>query len=259
MSLHYRDNGAESDNFMLFLHGGGVSGWMWEQQLKHFTQYDCAAVDLPGHGLSPLGDAFTIKDSAAQVIQFIEEKAQGKKVIVIGFSLGAQVLIQMLSMKPELIRYAMINSALVRPIRSAQRWIRPSVLMTYPLIRYRWFSRLQAKALYIRDDMLEKYYEDSCSMKPDTLIQVLEENMAFTIPENFGKASCPILVTVGEKEKSMMLESAKDITEANKHCIGVILPAVGHGISLANPKLFHRLVEDWLEGESFPDGYRVIR
>lgn len=100
---------------MLFLHGGGVSGWMWDNQIQYFSHYHCIVPNLPEHGLNPNKMLFSIKASAEQLIQLIEEKANGKKVILIGFSLGSQVIIQMLSMKPDLVESAIINSALVRP------------------------------------------------------------------------------------------------------------------------------------------------
>ena len=118
----------------------------------------------------------------------IEEKAEGKKVIVIGFSLGAQVTIQMLSMRPDLIDYAIINSALVRPMSYAKKWIRPSIRLTYPLVKNRWFSKVQSKTLYVDKEYFEKYYDESSQMKSDTLIRILEENMSFEIPDNFKKA-----------------------------------------------------------------------
>ena len=78
--------------------GGGVSGWMWDNQIQSFSHYHCIVPELPGHGESHGDILFSIRDSAERFIEFIEEKVAGKpagcKVILIGFSLGAQVIIQ---------------------------------------------------------------------------------------------------------------------------------------------------------------------
>lgn len=235
MVLHYQEHGDKSAPLMIFLHGGGVSGWMWDKQIQYFTQYHCIVPDLPEHGLSNDEMKFTIQDSAEELIELIEEKAGGKKVILIGFSLGSQVIIQMLSIKPDLIDVAVINSALVRPISYAKSLIQPTIKLSFPLIKKRWFSKLQAKTLYLSDEYFEKYYEESCQIKHDTLIRVLEENMSFEIPQDFGKANGKILVTVGEKEKAVMKKSAKDIVETNTNCTGVMIPDIGHGVSIAMP------------------------
>lgn len=246
MTLYYKEYGDADGDLMLFLHGGGVSGWMWDNQIQHFTHFHCVVPDLPQQGLSKQEKDFSIKNSAEQLIELIHTKANGKKVIVIGFSLGAQITIQLLSMQPNLVDIAIINSALVRPMPSMKKWIRPSVKLTFPFIRNRVFSKLQAKTLYIDDEYFETYYNESSQMKLDTLVQILEENMMFSIPESFKQASGKILVTVGEKEKAIMKKSAGDIVKSNSNCSKYIIPAMGHGAPLAKPDFFNRMVEDWI-------------
>lgn len=258
MALYYREYGNKSAPLMIFLHGGGVSDWMWDQQIQYFTHYHCLVPILPEHGLNHEGTLFSIKSSAEEILTLIEEKARGKEVILIGFSLGSQVIIQLLSMKPDLIDYAMINSASIRPISFAKNIIKPTIRLTFPLIKKRWFSKLQARTLYVNEDYFEKYYEESCQMNPDTLVRVLEENMSFNIPKYFSKANGKILVTVGEKEKAMMKNSAKDLVEANSNCIGVLIPKIGHGVPLAMPDFFNQMVELWIQKGQWPKECKVI-
>ncbi|RFB13490.1 alpha/beta hydrolase [Bacillus sp. HNG] len=249
MNLLYQEYGDTSAPLMVFLHGGGVSGWMWDKQVQYFSQYHCLVPDLPSHGKS-IEIPFSIKDSAERVISLIEEKSNGKKVILIGFSLGAQIIVQLLSMKPDLIDIAIINSALVRPMYYAKKWIRPTIKLSVPLIKKRWFSKLQAKTLYVGDDYFERYYEESCQITADALTSVLEENMSFTIPADFEKATTNILVTVGDQEKSIMKKSANDIVKANQNTKGVLIPNMGHGVSMAMPDFFNKMIETWTnEGE----------
>ena len=33
-----------------FYSWGGVSGWMWDKQIKHFTNFHCLVPDLPAQG-----------------------------------------------------------------------------------------------------------------------------------------------------------------------------------------------------------------
>ncbi|MGY3312417.1 pimeloyl-ACP methyl ester carboxylesterase [Peribacillus simplex] len=61
---------------MLFLHGGGVSSWMWDNQIEYFTHYHCIVPDLPEHGLSNYEINFSIKGSAEEGIKLIEEKSK---------------------------------------------------------------------------------------------------------------------------------------------------------------------------------------
>lgn len=258
LTLRYKEYGDKSASLMVFLHGGGVSDWMWDQQVQYFKHYHCIVPILPEHGLNNVDIPFSIKGSAEALIQLIEEKARGKKVILIGFSLGSQVIIQLLSMKSDLIDFAIINSASVRPMPYMKKFIKPAIKLSFPLIKNRYFSKLQAKQLYIGEVYFERYYEESCELKPDTLIRVLEENMSFEIPIDFRKAKGKILVTVGEKEKGVMKKSAKDIVNANPNCTGIILPKVGHGVSLAMPDFFNHLVEGWIQEGRLPKECSMI-
>ncbi|CAG9620332.1 alpha/beta fold hydrolase [Sutcliffiella rhizosphaerae] len=258
MKLPYKEYGDKSAPLMVFLHGGGVSDWMWDKQVEYFTHYHCIVPIFRGHGLHNDEMPFSIKGSAEEIITLIEEKAEGKKVILNGFSLGSQVIIQLLSMKPKLIDFAIINSASVRPMAIGKKLIKPTIQLSFPLIKNKYFSKLQAKTLYVSEDYFERYYEESCQIKLDTLVRVLEENMSFGIPEDFKRANTKILVTVGEKEKSIMIKSAREIVAANTNCTGIIIPKVGHGVSLAKPDYFNHMVEDWLQKGTLPEDGRVI-
>ena len=253
MDLHYNEYGDKNASLMVFLHGGGVSSWMWDEQIQYFSHYHCITIDLPEQ------ENFSIQLSAEKVNDLIGKIANGKKVIVIGFSLGAQVTIQMLSIQPNLINYAFINSALVRPKAFVRNMIRPAIKLTFPLVKNKSFSKLQAKALYIDEKHFETYYKESSQMKADTLIRILEENMSFTIPKDFSNAQCNIVVTVGEKEKSVMKKSAMDIVLANANCTGIIIPSVGHGIPLVNPNFFNQMIEKWIQGGILPQGMITIK
>jgi len=83
-------------------------------------------------------------------------------------------------------------------------------------------------------------------MKAETLIRILEENMSYKLPEDFIKAKTNILVTVGESEKVVMKKSAMDIVKNNPNCKGVIISNIGHGVPLANPTFFNRMIKAWI-------------
>src|SRR5699024_4600051 len=109
-----------------------------------------------------------------------------------------------------------------------------------------------AKTLYIKKEHFDRYYNENSQMKLDTLIRILEENMSFEIPKNFNKAESKILVTVGEKEKSMIKKSAIGLVSDNPNCTGILIPKVGHGISLMDPDFFNQLLEKWIQKGTLP-------
>ncbi|MBO0992582.1 alpha/beta fold hydrolase [Bacillus sp. SD088] len=252
MYMFVKEAGDQTGPLLVFIHGGGVSGWMWNQQLDYFNEYHLLIPDLPGHGGSREESVFSIKDSAEELIRWIEMRGSDKKVIVVGFSLGAQILVEMLHQEPELIDYAVINSALVRPNSLLRGFIRPMVKFTAFLVKNRAFAQLQSKELYIDEENFETYFQESKEMKTEMLIQVLQENMNYAIPQNYPQARVEILVTIGEKEKNMMRKSAEDLVSAHPKSKGIIFPQVGHGIPLANPDLFNQTLTAWINQQPLP-------
>ncbi|UKS66331.1 alpha/beta hydrolase [Rossellomorea marisflavi] len=245
MSLSLCEYGETSAPLLVFLHGGGVSGWMWNEQIEAFPDYHCVVPDLPGHGGSRHLD-FTMKGTAGLLLTMIEEKSSGKPVHLIGFSLGAQLIVQMLSMNPHCAETAIINSALTRPMPSLIPVIRPLVRLTHPLTRLRWFAKLQARRLHLPDVLVENYWEESRELKASTLEQILVENMSFKIPPSFQETTARVLVTAGGKERTIMKKSAEDIQTKAKGSL-YMFPGVGHGAPLANPDSFNHLVRKWVE------------
>ena len=92
----------------------------------------------------------------------VVEYGKGNKDIIIllhggGLSLGGQVLIEMLSQRSDICEYAIIESALVIPMKYISAMIKPAYDICYPLVKKRWFSKIQFKALHIRKELFDKY------------------------------------------------------------------------------------------------------
>lgn len=249
MSIQFEEFGPLEAPLLVFIHGGGVSGWMWEEQIKFFQDYHCIVPTLPAHGGQKGGIPFSIRGSAKLVNDLIIEKANGQNVNVVCFSIGAQVLVEMLSLQPTLIDKAMINSALTRPITLPKSILGVTLKLTYPLIRQKVFAKMQAKALCIPPNLFDRYYEESCFITVEGLTRVLDENMSFKIPETFSTVKSKMLVTVGEWERGIMKKSAHDLVMCNTNCAKIVWPDIGHGISLKDPRLFNDILSKWLLDE----------
>lgn len=71
VSMQYKEYGDANNPFMMFIHGGGVGGWMWDQQVRHFSHYHCVIPELMTH------NPFSIEQSAKELLLLIEKKPMG--------------------------------------------------------------------------------------------------------------------------------------------------------------------------------------
>lgn len=245
MEMYVEEFGPKQAKSIVLIHGGGVSGWMWDRQVEDLSDFHCLVPDLPGQGKSKGIKTFSIKDSAQQMAELIKNRVNGGKAHVVGHSIGAQIVVELLATSPEVVDRAIINSALVRPIQGMVKLIKPTVKLTIPLTRFNWFARLQAKALSIPNEYFDRYFEDSNTITAETLEEILVENASFSIPEGLECCTVPTLVLVGQKERRIMRHSAKDLILAIPNAKGYLVQGVGHGFSFNDPNCFNKLIRAW--------------
>ncbi|MBE3560709.1 MAG: alpha/beta fold hydrolase [Ktedonobacteraceae bacterium] len=89
--LFTRTFGDPASPAIVFLHGAGLSGRMWQPQMERLPGYYCLAPDLPEQGKSLGVGPFRLEDAARRVIELIDEHVRGKRAHLVGLSLGADL------------------------------------------------------------------------------------------------------------------------------------------------------------------------
>ena len=92
--IHFSNNG-DGDITLLFIHGFGNNQGIWEGQISNFSsRYKVIAVDLPGFGLSSHNRLDWTMENYGKDIAGLIHELKLKKVVLIGFSMGAPVAIE---------------------------------------------------------------------------------------------------------------------------------------------------------------------
>ena len=244
--MKFKEYGTKNPEMLVFLHGGGVGGWMWDKQVEYFsTNYHCLVPEILQLDNKD-AKKFTINKTVDDLIQLIESTGPNKPVSIVGFSIGAQIALSALSKRPNMFSSAMINSALVRPVAFA-RILTKVILPTLPLTKNRTFSDIQATSMYIEKEYLDTYYQSNKNISSRLFADTMVENMTYTIPSSFPDSTSNILVTVGEKEIRSIKSSMTDIVDSNPNTHFLVVPNIGHGFPLAAPTLFNETLERLLE------------
>lgn len=264
--IFIRSSGAKDAPLIVFLHGGGVGGWMWQPVMALLPQFRCLAPDMPEQGQSQSVKPFSIEGVADRIADLIREQSPGGKAHVVGLSAGAQVAVALLSRAPKVVERAVISSALLRPlplVGSAGRWLYKASYyagMAGPLKRWDGWIRLNMRyAAGIPDTYLDEFKADFQRTTADGLANLLYSSMRFRLPQGLDQVQVPALVVVGEKEYRQMRLSAQELVKAmpnavgRKHSLGALSQlAQEHNWALTAPEKFAETVSAWLERRNLP-------
>ncbi|MBR2398323.1 MAG: alpha/beta fold hydrolase, partial [Clostridia bacterium] len=109
--------GKENKDVIILLHGGGLAYWNYREVAVELSKdFHVVLPNLDGHAGSD--KPFTsIESNASEIIKYIDENFGGKVLLIGGLSLGGQVLVEILSKRASICSYAIVESALVLPMK----------------------------------------------------------------------------------------------------------------------------------------------
>ncbi len=139
------------------------------------------------------------------------------------------MLAEILSQRNNICDFAMIESALVMPMRITEYFIAPSFALCYPLIKKRWFAKLQFQYMHIQSSLFEYYFNDSSLIKKEDMISFLRANSSYKLKDTITGCQAKTLILVGGKEQRIMKMSAELLSEKMNGSTLEILPQYYHG------------------------------
>lgn len=270
MSLYVQESGPADAPTIVFLHGGGGAGWMWQPQVDALGDFHCVVPDLPEHGGSRGVAPFTIARSAELVSELIRSRAHGGRAHIVGLSEGAQIAVALLTREPGLVDHAIISSALVRPVRGGAL-VRPGLvrwsyrLAVAPFRNVDWWTRLNMKyAAGVPAEYFPQFRQTVRELTESGFTHAIIENQLFRIA-GVHRVAGPVLIVVGEHEYPEMRASASDLASAfpgSRACEVVhartMSLAEEHNWNLSAQDLFTATVRAFLADQELPGALRPL-
>ena len=227
--MKYIEYGDANKDAIILLHGGGFSWWNYREIAETLSSdYHIILPILDGHAESN-DDFSTIEDNAARIISFIDEHLGGSVLLIGGLSLGGQILLEILSQRKNICRYALVESALVIPSKFTYSMIKPAFGSCYGLIKHKWFAKLQFRSYRIKQELFEDYFRDTCGISKQNMISFLQANSLYSVKESLKESCSKVSIFVGEKENNAMQKSASIIHNALPGSSLQVLPKMHHG------------------------------
>lgn len=232
---------------IILLHGGGLSSWSLQSIVEQLrSDYHVVTPVIDGHGENGEEEFISIQASAGKLIEYIDTACNGRVFAIGGLSIGAQITAEVLSRRADIAQYAILESALVYPIKGTAAMAVPTYALFYRLVKQRWFSKLQAKTLCVPVGMFEQYYQDSLKISKQSLINITRSNGSYHLKNSIADTKSKVLILVGEKEIRIMKKSARRLHQTIKTSELYIAPAMRHGeLSLSYPEKYVALIKSF--------------
>ena len=201
--------GQENQDVIVLLHGGGLSWRQYQAQMDLLCEnYHVVLPILDGHAGSD-ADFTSIEDNAKRLLDYIDKTYGGSVFLIAGLSLGGQILLEMLALRKNICQYAIVESAAIIPDKLTAGLVAPLFSMSFPLIKKKWFAKMQFCYLGIRADLFEHYYGDTVKLSKQNLIAFTKVSSLYQVKKNLKNSLARVRIIVGEKETKKMHASAR--------------------------------------------------
>lgn len=253
--LYTYDNGVNSPETIVFIHGAGLSYRAWLPIIEQLDDFRCLAVDLPEHGKST-ESSFTLDNASREVSEVIRTLVPNGKAVVVGHSMGGAVILTLLGTHPEVLSSAIITGSadyqapwLVN-ISLPFAWL-ASLMSTRGLIRWTLKTYHVPRAYYplLFDDL----WKASKNYPLDK--RLLRSLTWLKMPDQFP---VPLLACTGEKEPEIARNTVRRLKKHYSNVKGFQVPGGTHMWPLQFPELFARMVRAWVMQKPLPQELRPL-
>ncbi len=233
-----------------FVHPNPMDQSCWMYQMAHLsTWYRCIAIDIPGYGRSPTAqDGLTTGDMAQACWEAIDDALPGETAILVGCSVGSQVVPYMYHRRPDKTAALVLAGAGYNPGKEfAQKRIDA---YTQNGIAYRWAYTFEDFSAAFRTTPIAHYFADLFAQRNGTadLDTIIRQFKALQQPERDGHyedIKSPTVILTGSEDNSHQRAFAlqAQIPDSELHT----LPGAGHACQIEQPGLFNRFMIEFLD------------
>ena len=179
--IHYAFSGYDSLPVVVFVHGAPGSLSAFIHFLNDSTlskRAKLVTVDRPGYGYSGFGRSVTSLEEQARLLKPVLELGNGRKVILVGHSLGGPVVARMAMDYPNLVDGLILVAPSIAPELEPEEWFR--LPLYSPFLRWilpKSFRVTNDEIYFLKDELIEMLPLWKAITIPVTVIQGGSDNL----------------------------------------------------------------------------------
>jgi pimeloyl-[acyl-carrier protein] methyl ester esterase len=254
--LHYTDSGSGPP--VIFLHGWLMSGRVWQYQQALADRYRVIALDLRGHGESTGPGGYALADFAEDLVELVERLAL-PRVVVAGWSLGAQVALQAAPLLGERLAALVLIGA--TPRFSAgdgyEHGLPPGEARGMGVRLKRQFLRTAGEfftGMFARDEIDRQRQQEIARQVAGRLpdlpvaLAALETLASADLRPLLPGIHQPVLLIHGTADTICLPAASRFLAERLPAARLQLMPGLGHAPFLSRPEQVNQLLAEFLEG-----------
>lgn len=240
---------------VVILHGLGTTAQDWLPVSRLLARhYRVTLVDLPGHGMSPLPEPFSLDRAVAALDRALAETSD-QPVILVGHSLGGLVAAQEALERPDRVRGLVLVETALRPqVTPAER----AHLEAEMDRDYRGFLRSSYMEMARDSAQGERLYAEAAAIDPSNVKPWIHLAMIADLSGMMRKLQPALLAVLAERswEPAETWAHASDALGYSHvpHVRPVRLEGCGHFIMLDRPEALSQIIDRFAQN---PDGEPV--
>jgi len=231
--------GTENEKTIVMLHGANFVHSFGRQYVLA-NQYHIIVPHIMGFG-DEASRVFETEACVRELAEYIE--SLGKKVTLVGFSLGAQLAFKLVSEYTHLFTSAILVSPWLMKEESLLSYAMEANLRQLCLFKKRWLCNIIGLMNgLLPSDLRKEFVEQMQNVKEETIRNVVDNGITIESVPSFTSVSIPVVAIAGKKEQKELLDGVIKLSEINANCRYEIWDKAGHNIPPVFGKRFNELV-----------------
>lgn len=251
ISLDRGGNGGEGQTVTL-LHGAGMDHTVWRFQIRRLAgrRWRVLAPDLPGHGTSRDEPRSSVEEWGEWLVEFLTERQAAGPVV--GHSLGGLIALRAAACCPDVVpRLVLVGTGVPMPVHPALMAAAHDDLPRAASFIAGWSLPPRHPGGHLEAGTWERgaivrLVERS---GPGVLAKDLAATASYHPGEDLGRVRADSLVVRGDADRMVAERSVRALVERIAGARMVVLAGAGHQPMIQQPRLFSRLLDEFLVGD----------
>ena len=241
--MYTEEYGKENEKIIIMLHGGNFVHSFSKQYVLGEKNH-IIVPHLMGYG-NETANTFDTEKQIAELADFIE--ALGKKVLLVGFSLGAQIAYKLVSEHQELFCGAIIISPWLDKNEKMLAAVLAQNEKQFKMFKKKGTCNFIGLMNGLSKPQRKEFVEQMQKVTIETMRNAVDNGITLESVKGFESVKIPVYALAGAKEQAEVTGSVRAMSEKNPNCKYEIWEKAAHNIPPLFAERLNKLIEKMAE------------